>query len=222
VLVRALQIQVHGDGPLRVLGAHAVPTAPGLKPHVEDILLLAKPVQIQSVWRAEVVPQDLAGGVAEPAVGAVLGDVACDRQDRLAGQQDPVVRTDEHGDGEAPTPLAAEAPVGPGLQHPLDPLLAPCGNPADLGDVLQGQLPQGLAEARDLPVHADEPLLRCAEDDRALAPPTVGVAVDDLTLGEEPARLVQTGLDDLIDLQDVAPPEPIGHGVVVAAVVPNR
>jgi hypothetical protein len=94
------------------------------------------------------------------------------------------------------TPLAADAPVGPALHHADDALSAPARKPLDLLYLLQRRA----AEVARL--HRDEPLLRRAEEERALAAPTVRVGVLDLLVVEERAQLAQPLDDARVGVED--------------------
>src|SRR5690606_39740684 len=83
----------------------------------------------------------------------------------------------EGGDGHAPDPLAAVAPVGPVPYHAGDAGLAPRGNPAHRIDGGQGLRPEAF--------HRGEPLLGGPEDDRVLAATAVGGLVLDLASGHQ-------------------------------------
>src|SRR5699024_7346163 len=97
-----------------------------------------------------------------------------------------------HGDGQAPPALAGDAPVGPLPDHGLHPVDAPGGHPAHVVAGGAGLILEG--------VHRAEPLGGGPEDDGLLAPPAVGVGVDDVLAGEEHAALLHVGQDDGVGL----------------------
>src|SRR6185295_12973483 len=112
----------------------------------------------------------------------------------------------EGGDGDAPEPLARDAPVRAGRDHVADALLAPGRVPADLGDGIE----RTLAEAVD--VEADEPLEGGAEDDRVLAAPADGVGVRLLARSEQGPLLAQE-VDHLrVRVEDLLPGEELDLG----------
>ena len=90
-------------------------------------------------------------------------------------------------DGHTPGPLAGDTPVRPVLDHRVDPLPAPVGDPLDFHDVFQG-LP-----AQVLRFHGDEPLLRSPVDDRLLAPPAVGIRMGKAVFLEKRALVAEQG-----------------------------
>jgi hypothetical protein len=67
-------------------------------------------------------------------------------------------------------------------------------------------------------IHSDEPLLGGAEDDRLLAPPVVRVAVFDFDLGEKGAGVLEMLCDDGVGFPYGLAADPLGGGVVEAAV----
>ena len=102
----------------------------------------------------------------------------------------------EGDDGNPPGSLAGDAPVRPVLDHAIDPVMAPVGNPfhpVDLGQSFPAEI---------VLLHGDEPLLRGAEDDRVLAAPAVGVLVL-VGLGvDEGAHLLDFPDDGLVGVED--------------------
>ena len=119
--------------------------------------------------------RSFAGVPLVPDVGTVLfEEVGHVVHDLRVGQGLAAGGAGKGGDRHPPGALAGDAPVGTVLDHAVDPLLAPAGNPLDLVDVLQRLFPEIVR------LHADEPLLGGAEDDRLLAAPAVGVGVADL------------------------------------------
>ena len=120
----------------------------------------------------------------EPDIGAVLPDQPDDVVEDLLGHQLALaLLAVEHRDRNAPEALAGDAPVGAVLDHPVDPVPSPGGDPGHVVDGRQGLLPEVVF------LHGDEPLLGGAEDDRLLAAPAVGIGVLDVHLPEQGARL---------------------------------
>ena len=78
---------------------------------------------------------------------------------------------DKERNRNAPGALARNAPIRPPFHHTLDPGAPPVRRKLGFTDLFQ----RCLAQPRLL--HADEPLRRCAEDDRRLVTPAVRVAV---------------------------------------------
>ena len=102
------------------------------------------------------------------------------------------VLTVEHGDGQTPAALAADAPVGPLPDHGLHPVNAPARDPPHVVAGGHGLLLEGVYRA--------EPLGGSPENDGILAAPAVGVGVDDVLAGEEGAALLHIGQNDGIGL----------------------
>src|SRR5947208_1590523 len=116
----------------------------------------------------------------------------------------PCVSTVSYGALPAPVALARHAPVRPRGDHVGDPLPPPRWDPAHAVDLRERPAAQVAA------LHADEPLLRGAEDDRVLAPPAVGVAVHEDLGGEERAHLAEP-LDDARVGVEHAEARPLRH-----------
>jgi hypothetical protein len=153
------------------------------------------------------VAQEVAVGQFEPGVAAaVLDGVEDAAVDRLVHQRDAGLLVDEHGQGRAPGALAADQPVGTGLDHRADAVAAGVGVEGGLGDGLDGHLAQGLAaQGGHGLVHADEPLRGVAEDHRGLGAPAVRIAVLDAAAGQQ-----VSGLDQLVHDRAVGGPELAG------------
>ena len=91
----------------------------------------------------------------------------------------------EDDDRHAPDALARDAPVGAAGDHVGDALLAPGGHPLHLLDGFERALAEIVA------VHADEPLLGGAEDDRVVAAPAVRIGVRELFEAQQRAGVLQ-------------------------------
>src|SRR5581483_11994399 len=189
VLVRALEVEVGGEPQLRPLLEHGRMAHARVEPDVEDVALLAEALPAAR-RAAEAGRQQLLRRPREPGVRALAledrSDVLRDllRQVRLAARL-----AVDGDDRNAPQALARDAPVGPGGDHPVDPVAAPRRDPLhalDLGE-------RALAEPRLL--HRHEPLLGAAEEERVLAAPAVGVAVPDRALRDQRAGPLED-LDD--------------------------
>src|SRR6185369_16013112 len=129
------------------------------------------------------------GAPVEPDIGAFLfEDLRYVVHDRAVGDVFAAGGTGERGDRDAPGALAGNAPVGTVLDHAVDPLPSPFRNPLYLVDGFQRLVAQFVG------LHADEPLLGGAEDDRFFAAPAVRVGVADLRGLEQ-----RPDLDQLVD-----------------------
>ena len=106
------------------------------------------------------------------------------------------VLVDEEGQRNAPTALAADAPVGPAADHVAQARLAVFRIEGGLLDRVERELAQRrgrlvLGEDANAFVHADEPLRRGAVDHRRLVTPAVWVAVADGGRRQQPVRFAQ-------------------------------
>jgi len=102
----------------------------------------------------------------------------------------------EHGDRHAPGALARDHPVGAGFDHAVDAVLARGRHPLRHRDRLQRTGAQrvtrpGLAVARNVLVHRDEPLRRVAEDHRLLRAPGMRILVLEPAAREQHAGIGQ-------------------------------
>jgi len=127
------------------------------------------------------------------------------------------VLAEQGHDGHAPLTLARDAPVGTGLDHVVDAVAAPGGDPLHLGvDGVEGLLAQVVL------FHADEPLGGGTEDDRLLAAPAVRVGVADLGGLEQCAHFGQL-FDDLgVGFKDVETGEKFHGRQEAARIVQGR
>ena len=203
VLVKTLDI--HGGGPEVLVALHGGKVGgAGVEPAVQRVGLLLEAGGLAAVGAGEALGQDVGGVHIEPCVGALLLEQAGHRLDALLGADGlAAVLAVEHGDGQTPAALAADAPVGTLQDHGAHTVLAPCGYPAHVlaggdGVVLEG-------------VHGAEPLGGGAEDDGVLAAPAVGIAVDDVLAGEQGAVVFHI-------LQNDGVRRVGGHALVLAGV----
>ena len=198
VLVAALQVHVRRPAVLRPAPEHRQVAGAGIKPHVQNVSLLAE-AGLAAVGAARSLRQQVFGGVAIPGVGAL----ALEPLHRLAQHGDvgeflSAALAVENRNGNAPHPLAGDAPVGPGLDHSVDAILAPRRHPLHLFDFFQCPLPQPVV------LQVDEPLLGRAEDERVMAAPTMRIGVLDFLRAHQMAALAQqsnnvgVGLEDLL------------------------
>ena len=202
MLVGALEIEV--GRPLRVRAAlqgEGVGRA-GIEPDVEDVLDLLVLLRIVGA-------EEVGRRPGEPGVGALGADQAQDAGvdlfvvQRLAG-----LLVDEHGQRRAPGALPADQPVGTGLDHRTDTVLAGGREEGRGVDGVQRPLAQGRGVGRvrvDRRVHADEPLRRVAEDHGGFGAPGVRIGVL-----HPPARQQGAGLDQLVDDRGVGRAELAG------------
>jgi hypothetical protein len=112
----------------------------------------------------------------------------------------------EHRDRDAPETLAGDAPVRPVLDHPVDPVPPPGGDPCHAVDGLKRLFPEVVL------FHRDEPLFRRAEDDRLFAAPAVGIGVLHFHLPEQGAFLPQRPVDRFVRVEDELPGETLDIG----------
>ena len=179
--------------------ADGKPACAGVEPDVEDVGFLAE-VRAAAL-RAGGIGRKQAGHIGcVPGLRAMIlkqfHDLAVERgvQNRLVA-----AFAQENGDGNAPDPLAADAPVGSRGDHVGDALLAPGRVPDHLVDFFHGKLTEGgfgAVGALDRGLHADEPLLGGAEDHRMVAAPAVRIGVFQVRRGQQRAGLFEHGNDD--------------------------
>src|SRR5699024_1264556 len=162
-------LHIDGGGPEALVLLHGGEVGgAGVEPAVQGVLLLGEAALGRAVGAGEVLGEDVRRVHLIPGVGALLGEELAHRLDGLVGADGlAAIGAVEHGDGQAPAALAADAPVGPLPDHGLHPVDAPAGHPAHVvaggaGLVLEG-------------VHRAEPLGGGPEDDGLLAAPAVGV-----------------------------------------------
>src|SRR5262249_4821449 len=196
MLVAALEVDVGATAELGPPFHHRPPAAPGVEPDVEDVGLWAE--GRPSAARARHPGRHQLGHRAtEPGVRPLaLEDVGDVRAQGLARNRLAAGRAEDRHHRYAPVTLPGHAPVGTGRDHVADALLPPGRFPAYARDLAEGTL----AERR--PLHADEPLLGGAEDDRVLASPAVRVAVLDRPRGQEGPRRPQALDDARVGVED--------------------
>ncbi len=103
---------------------------------------------------------------------------------------------EEHDDRNAPETLARNAPVRTVLDHFVDALFAPAGNPLHVVNFRQRFLAQGFLRAVRHLIQLDEPLLRGAENHRIVATPAVRIAVLVRVMAKQRAAIAQQFHDD--------------------------
>ena len=112
-----------------------------VEPDIEDVVDLLVVVGIV-VGREKT----LSRALRVPGVGAFLLEGLCDALvDALVHQRDVLALLDEHRDRHAPGALAAHHPVGLGVDHAADAVLAGRRHPARSTDRFVGGLAQGQA-----------------------------------------------------------------------------
>ena len=99
--------------------------------------------------------------------------------------QIPRLFVDEQRNRHAPGALPRHAPIGASGDHAADPLLAPTGHPVHVRDRLER------AFSKTRLIHADEPLGRCAKNDRRLVAPAMRIGMMIWSALEQTAALTQ-------------------------------
>ena len=189
MLIGPLQVEISRKAQTFIGSQHRLMRDPGVEPDIQrvrDLLILPGPGAEQF------------GGVQfKPGLDPPLFDPGRDLLDQGRGVrvQFAALAVDEHGDGHAPAALPGDTPVGPVFDHAEDALLAPGRRPADRLNRGQGLPAQLFAR------HADKPLRRCAEDDRAFMPPAMRIAVPVGRLMQQGAGLGQFGQHGIIGLE---------------------
>ena len=101
----------------------------GVEPDVEDVRFLVEsplPHEGQAVPGGRSSSASRSNQTSAPCFLEEVGDVV---HDSAVGQDFAAVLAVEGRDGHAPGALAGDAPVGPVLDHAVDPVLAPVGDP---------------------------------------------------------------------------------------------
>jgi len=108
-------------------------------------------------------------GHFEPRIGAAFFHEVGHAADEVAVKDGLSVRCVKNRQRHAPAALAADAPVGPGLDRAVDAFESPVGDPLRGVDRFEGVSAEGL--------DTDEELLDRAKDDRRFRAPAVRVGV---------------------------------------------
>ena len=214
VLVAALEVEVRGRTQLRPLFEHRRVAGARVEPDIEDVRLLAE--LAPAAGAGDALGDEIGGLVQKPGIRPFLLKQLVDAPaDRLALEDLAAGGAGEHRHRHTPGALPGETPVGSGLDHAVDALLAPGGGPAHLVDRRQGLVPQLQV------VHGNEPLRRGPVHDRFLAAPAVRIAVVETLLLDERAVRGQVGDDPPVHLRHLLARVPAGLGGE-AAVVAHR
>ena len=184
MLVGAFQIQRRR--PLQIVARfqHEGVCRARIEPDVHDIR------DLLVILGITIVAKEIGRVAGEPGVGALgfegLGDAV---DNVLVAQRFAARFFHEDRDRHAPGALARDTPVGPALDHRIEPRAA-------RGRVEFGLVDGGQRLASQIVrLHRDEPLRRIAEDQRCLRPPAMRIAVAQLTGRHQVAGLAQR-LDD--------------------------
>ena len=118
------------------------------------------------------------GGVFVPSVGTFFFEPLQD-----IAQRGEIVKlfaaafAEEHDDRNAPEALARDAPVGTLLDHFVDAIFAPGGNPFDVVNFFERFGAKGFGGAVGGLVHFDKPLLGGTKNDGIVAAPAMRIGV---------------------------------------------
>jgi len=204
ILVAAFEIKIGRPGITRLVVNKSQIARARFQPHVEDVSFLLEP-------RSRAMRTLGAGGKNRVRFGCKPGVRTCafEKLDdflihRVIVQRLAAAFTKEHRDGHAPHALPRDAPIRPGRDHVRHPLFAPPRIPFDLCDCIQRARPQLLA------VHADKPLLCCAENNRVVTSPAMRIAVVQLGLFNQCSVLLQQLDDNRIRLPNCLRDQRIG------------
>ncbi len=207
MLVATLGVEVGGEAEFGLEFEDGVPACAGLEPDIEDVHLFAE-VGAAAVGAGGAGGQQGSGAVLVPGVGAFAMEEIDEAFVDLRVVQGLVAGVaEEDGDGDAPDALAADAPVGACGDHVGDALFAPGWIPGDALDLVERALAEGgfaglLAAGEDGGLHADEPLLGGAEDERLVTAPAVRVAVHEVVRADEGAASAEEVFDGAVGLVD--------------------
>ncbi len=105
--------------------------------------------------------------------------------------------------GNAPESLARNAPIRALLDHFVDSLFAPGGNPLHAMNFFERFRAQCFFLPVGCLIHFDEPLLGGAENHRIVAPPAVRVTVDIAVIREKRSALIKQFDDDRIRFKHI-------------------
>ena len=193
VLVGALQVEVGRPGEFVGMAAahHGVVRDSGVEPHVEN-------VGGADVVGGLVGSEEVLGFGGGPGFDALFLDHLRDLFHDLKGARVQLARFLVHEEGErnAPVALTGDAPVGTVLDHRVEAVDAPGREELRGLDAFEGGIAKGsfarlcvehAARVGVRSVHADEPLVRGAVDERGLVAPAVHVAVHERAVGEQVA-----------------------------------
>ena len=181
VLVVALEVEV-GRVVHPPAEEDALPRGARIEPDVHRVNFLPV-VPVGGLLAMVAFGEEFLGFELEPGVGSLLLDDRGDVLEDLAAHDRGAVFLVDDGKGDAPGPLARDAPVGPSLDHVDHLLLAPGGLPLDFVHRLQ----EFLLDRGD----RAEPLRGGPEDEGGMGPPVVRVAVLDLDFLQDEALFGQ-------------------------------
>ena len=183
VLVCALEVEVCGPVVIVVSVKYDKVCGTAVEPAVQSIYFLGE-VCSSAVGALEAFGNDLLCLMQIPCVGALGAEQLGNRlyclvcADRLAA-----LLTIEHGNGQTPTALTGNTPVGALTNHGYDSVFAPGGRPVYFFTCLDGLLLKGVNRA--------EPLGSSSEYDGILTSPAVGIRVDYVFISEESSCLLK-------------------------------
>ncbi len=194
ILIAAFKVKVGRPGEIRLVPQHGGVAGAGLKPYIDDVCLFAE-------RSATTGGANVSGFFRVPRVRAFAreqfhnGAVGLFRLQQLAA-----FVAKEDSDGNAPDPLAGDAPVGTSGDHVADALFTPRRNPLYLLDLVKRALAQRSVFHRSF--HGDEPLLCSPENHRIVAAPAMRIRVLDFGFRHEHAARLQQLDDRLVGLKD--------------------
>ncbi len=185
---------------------HRMPARARLKPHIQNVHLLAKVVLRSTRGAGRSRRQQRRSRMRIPGVRAFLAEELHYRAvDRPIVQRRMAALAQKHGDRHTPDALARDAPVRPRSDHVRDALLAPRRIPDHGRNFVQRPLPEAHHAAvrrSNRCLHRDEPLLRGAKDHGMVASPAVRIRVMNLDARHQGATLAHQLDDRRIRLED--------------------
>src|SRR5206468_11454414 len=107
------EVEVRGILEIRAALEHRVPGTAALEPDVEDVLLLAELVRLETGRAGEAQAEQFLWRVGEPGIRALGVKMPGDGAHRFGREQRLALLVVEDGDGKAPGALPRDAPVGP-------------------------------------------------------------------------------------------------------------
>ncbi len=172
------------------MSAHCGVRNARVPPDVKNVLVRLE--MMAAAFRADAsVTQIVCRIIGKPGIGPLFAEKRDDGIKGLVVDDGlAAVLARKGGNGDAPCALARNAPVRPLLDHCADAVGGAGRIEAHMGERLSCLLSQARL------IHRDKPLVGRAEYDRALAAPTVRIAVGDVDMGNQHATLVKP-LDDL-------------------------